>query len=154
VTSYLILRDPLRPLLDEEDPAQDPKVVSQLTEEEKKAREDAKAAKMAEAKAAEKEAAAKEAEEIAGKDELGKIQHASEREQKKLEGEMQGRLKVKRVSKEQKDKIFKAIRYSHLQHAELMSLGKNPRFESEAKDYIMQGLSFKLNPFEGAKPED
>lgn len=33
-------------------------------------------------------------------------------------------------------------------------MGKNPLFEADAKDLIMQGLSFRLNPFEGAKPQD
>ena len=43
VEAYLRVRDPLKPLLEEEDPAHDPKVVALLTEEEKKAREDTKA---------------------------------------------------------------------------------------------------------------
>jgi hypothetical protein len=73
VEGYIALREPIRPLLEEEDPAFDPKVVAQLTEEEKKAREDARASKVAEAKAAADEAAAKEAEEVDALDDLGKI---------------------------------------------------------------------------------
>ena len=67
---------------------------------------------------------------------------------------MQARLNLQRLTKVQKDLLFKAIRYSHLQHAQLIELGKNSYFESGAKDYIMEGLSFRLNPFEGAKSQD
>ena len=42
----------MRPLLEEEDPALDPKVVAQLTEEERKTREEAHKKKEAEGKAA------------------------------------------------------------------------------------------------------
>ena len=52
LSSFLTLRAPLRPLLEEEDPALDPKVVAQLTEEERKTREEAHKKKEAEGKAA------------------------------------------------------------------------------------------------------
>jgi hypothetical protein len=45
ITSYIKYRDAIKPLLDEEDPANDEQVIKQLTEEERKAREDAKVAK-------------------------------------------------------------------------------------------------------------
>ena len=73
LSSFLSLRGPLRPLLDEEDPALDPKVVAQLTEEERKARVEAREKKEAEGKAARDEALAKEAEVVGAMDDLGKI---------------------------------------------------------------------------------
>ena len=63
----------MRPLLEEEDPALDPKVVAQLTEEERKTREEAQKKKEAEGKAAKDEALAKEAEVVGAMDALGKI---------------------------------------------------------------------------------
>ena len=60
-------------MLDEEDPALDPKVVAQLTEEERKARVEAREKKEAERKAARDEALAKEAEVVGAMDDLGKI---------------------------------------------------------------------------------
>jgi hypothetical protein len=57
------------------------------------------------------------------------------------------------LTKAQKDDLFKTIRYSHLHHDELLKLSKNPIFES-AKDYVMQGLSHRLNPFEEVPEND
>jgi hypothetical protein len=45
------------------------------------------------------------------------------------------------------------VRYPHLHHDELLSLNKNPIFAS-AKDYVMQGLSHRLNPFEKVGEND
>ena len=45
IISYMKYRDAIKPLLEEEDPANDEQVIKQLTEVEKKARDDAKAAK-------------------------------------------------------------------------------------------------------------
>jgi hypothetical protein len=61
------------PLLEEEDPALDPKVIAQLTEEERKTREEAHKKKEAEGKADRDEALAKEAEVVGAMDDLGKI---------------------------------------------------------------------------------
>lgn len=73
ITSYTKYRDAIKPLLDEEDPANDEQVIKQLTEQEKKAREDAKAAKAKEENKAKEAEAKKEAERVAAKDNLGKI---------------------------------------------------------------------------------
>ena len=78
ITSYIKYRDAIKPLLDEEDPANDEQVIKQLTEEERKAREDAKVAKAEEEKKAKEEEAAKEAERVAAMDDLGKIQYGSD----------------------------------------------------------------------------
>lgn len=45
------------------------------------------------------------------------------------------------------------MRYPHLHHDELLNLSKNPIFAS-AKDYVMQGLSHRLNPFEKVGEND
>ncbi len=78
ITSYIKYRDAIKPLLDEEDPANDEQVIKQLTEVEKKARDDAKAAKAEEEKKAKEGEAKKEAERVAAMDGLGKIQYASD----------------------------------------------------------------------------
>lgn len=58
-------------------------------------------------------------------------------------------MKARRLTKAQKVALFKAIRYSHLAHEELLAAHKNPLFGgAEAQDMIMQGLSHKLSPYE------
>ena len=52
VKAYLEHRTEIKPLLDEEEPSNDPSVVALLTEEEKKSREDEKVKKEEEAKKA------------------------------------------------------------------------------------------------------
>ena len=73
VTSYIKYREGIKPVLDEEDPANDSQVIAQLTEEEKKHREDARAAKAEEEKKAAEEAAKTEAEKVAAMEPLAKI---------------------------------------------------------------------------------
>jgi hypothetical protein len=73
IEAYLGHRDTLRPLLDEEDPANDEVVVALLTESEKKAREEAKAKKLEEEKKVRENADAKEADALKALDDLGKI---------------------------------------------------------------------------------
>lgn len=87
-------------------------------------------------------------------DDLGKIQYASDFAQEEILKRIQDSvLQVKRLTKAQKDALFKTIRYPHLHHDELLKLSKNPIFES-AKDYVMQGLSHRLNPFEKVGEND
>ena len=57
------------------------------------------------------------------------------------------KLIVKKLKKDQKEHLFKAIHYSFLKHEELIETSLNPNFD-QAKDYIMQGLSYRLNPYE------
>jgi hypothetical protein len=45
--------------------------------------------------------------------------------------------------------LFLTIRYSYCKHEDLLQLTTNKVFE-EAKDYIVEGLSVRLNPFENA----
>jgi hypothetical protein len=46
--------------------------------------------------------------------------------------------------------LFKAIRYAYLHHDQLVEISLNPDFAG-AKDYILEGLSYRLNPYEQAK---
>lgn len=153
VEAYLTLRDALRPLLPEEDPGHDPALLAQLSEAELKARADQQAAKEEEEKKATKEAAQKETEAVAGMDAAAKVQHASDKKQEGLVKEARERVVVKRLSKAEKDQLVKAIRYAHMQHTELIEAAKNPSFSNIAKDYIMQGLSYRLKPFEAGKED-
>jgi hypothetical protein len=57
------------------------------------------------------------------------------------------------LKKEEKNKLFLAIRYSYLKHEELIELGFNETFK-DAKDYIMQGLSYRLDPYEKSAFKD
>lgn len=70
----------------------------------------------------------------------------------KVEGvhkEASDRLKLQRLSKEQKKGLFKTLRYSYCKHEDLLALTTNKTFEL-AKDFIVEGLSVRLNPFENA----
>ncbi len=63
--------------------------------------------------------------------------------------ECQSRLKLQRLSKEEKKELFSTIRYSYMSHEDLLVLTADPVFE-QAKDFIVEGLSAKLNTFENA----
>jgi hypothetical protein len=47
------------------------------------------------------------------------------------------------LSKAEKKELFKTVRYSFLEHEELLLLTTNPVFEL-AKEYVIEGLSVKL----------
>lgn len=66
-------REDIKPLLEEEDPANEGTIIQHLTEEEKKHREETKKAKAEEEKKQADDFKAKEAELLAAKDPLGKI---------------------------------------------------------------------------------
>ncbi len=71
-----------------------------MNEEEKKAREEARAAKAEEEKKAKEQEAAKEAERVAAMDDLGKIQYASDFAQEEILKRIQDSvLQVKRLTK-------------------------------------------------------
>lgn len=60
---------------------------------------------------------------------------------------------MKRLTKDEKIELFKTVRYSYLSHENLISLTSNKTFEL-AKDFVLEGLSLKLNAFEaGIKQE-
>lgn len=130
--------------LPEDDPLQD---TSHLTEEEKKNREEQKA--KAEAEENKKKEEEKKAEEdaFAKLNDLQKIQFTSDKRLQEIHKEIEEKLEEKRLSKEEKEKLLLSIRYSYLKHEELVEAGFNPLFDS-AKNLIMQGLSFRLDPYE------
>lgn len=86
-------------------------------------------------------------------EDIKKIQYHTEKLQLKIQAEIVLKLAVKRLSKDQKDVLYKTVRYSYLQHEELLETSKNPYFLG-AKDYIMQGLSIKLSPYEKKELSD
>ena len=51
------------------------------------------------------------------------------------------------MTKDEKIDLFKTVRYSYLSHENLISLTGNKTFEL-AKDFVLEGLSLKLNAFE------
>ena len=57
------------------------------------------------------------------------------------------------MSKEEKNKLYLSIRYAYLKHEELIELGFRDVFK-DAKDYIMQGLSYRLDPYEKSAFKD
>ena len=61
--------------------------------------------------------------------------------------EIEKKLEEKKLSKEERQKLLLSIRYSYLKHEELVETGFNPNFET-AKNLIMEGLSFRLDPYE------
>ena len=56
-------------------------------------------------------------------------------------------MKLNRLSKAEKIELFKTIRYSFMKHEDLLALTTNTTFEL-AKQFIIEGLSVRLNPFE------
>ena len=63
------------------------------------------------------------------------------------------KLKLQRLTKDQRRELFKTIRYSFMSHEDLLGLTVNAVF-AEAKDFIVEGLSVKLNSFENAIKSD
>jgi hypothetical protein len=104
-------------------------------------------AKAEEAKKKADEEAKKEEEEVAKLDALGKIQYFLTKKHEALAKDITDRLAVRRLTKAQKAELFATIRYAHLHHEELLETSRNPLF-SDAKDLIMQGLSYRLSPYE------
>jgi hypothetical protein len=156
-TKYLEHRAAL-PALPEEDPLLDWKVngkdsksaalIDKVLDDDEKAKRKEKMEKdkEEEEKKQADEKAAKEAE-LEKLDDLGK-EHARWRaEVEGLHEASAGRLKLKRLSKAQKIELFKTIRFSFMKHEDLLALTMNPTFEL-AKQYIIEGLSVRLNPFE------
>jgi hypothetical protein len=66
---------------------------------------------------------------------------------------MLDKAKISRLSKESKKDLFKTVRFSYIKHEDLILLTQNPALEL-AKDFIMEGLSFRLNNFENAIKKD
>ena len=124
-----------------------------LTEEEKKRREEEEAKKKEEETKAKEEEKKKEEEEFNKLEELGKIQATWQKKNEEAAKECEQRLTLKRLTKEQKLELFKTVRYSYLKHEELLALAINPVFDA-AKNYIVEGLSVRLDSYENASKKD
>ncbi len=129
-------------MLDEENPLKD---WSNLTEEERKKREEEETKKKEEEKKKSEEEVKKQADEFAKLDELGKIQATWRKKVEDTHNKSLDRLKLKRLTKAQKVELFKTIRYAYLHHEQLLAMTANPIFEL-AKNFIVEGLAFKLDP--------
>ena len=57
------------------------------------------------------------------------------------------RIAVKRMTDEEQDELFRTIRWSYLQHNELLKLHQKPRFK-RAQLLVNQGLAMRLGPFD------
>ena len=64
---------------------------------------------------------------------------------KKRHADAAERLRIKKLSKKEEKDLFKSIRYNFLSHAELLQLSEKPLWQRVAKDYIVDGLSYRLN---------
>lgn len=117
---------------------------SNLTEEEKKKRQEEQAKKDEEEKKKSDEEEKKQADEYAKLDEQGKIQANWNKKVEAIHKGALDRLKLKRLTKDQKIELFKSIRYSFLHHEQLLQMTGNPIFEL-AKNYIVEGLTYKLD---------
>lgn len=62
-----------------------------------------------------------------------------------MQKECEGWLDLKRVGKNDKIELFKAIRYGYLNNESLLKMNSNPIFEL-AKNFIIEGLSVLLDP--------
>lgn len=143
---YLKHRESL-PLLAEEDKSKD---VSNLTEEELKARTEAQTkAKEEETKAKEDEVKAK-ADAYTALSILEKHNHDwAKHVDTKFHLTSDANLKINRLSKDQKRELFLSIRYSFMKHEDLLALMGSKSMEL-AKDFIIEALSVRLNPYENA----
>ena len=63
------------------------------------------------------------------------------------------RIQIKPLTKVEKEAIFSALRYSFMTHQQLINMLSEPGFE-EAKDYIREGISFRLISYEQEAGED
>ena len=145
IVKYLKHRDSLPPL-PEEDPSLDWSNLSQEERENRKKQQEEKDTQE-KTKKEEEEKEAKAAYDAL--DELGKINFEWNKKVEVVHKECSERLKLQRLTKEEKKQLFQTIRYSYMTHEELIGLTSNPIFEL-AKDFIVEGLSAKLNTFENA----
>ena len=86
-------------------------------------------------------------------DEMGKINANWARKIDVVHKDAAARLKLNRLNKAEKKELFHSIRYSFVKHEDLIALTTNKTFEM-AKDYIVEGLSVRLNPFESCIKTD
>ena len=146
---YIKHRETIKPLLPEEDPWLD---WSHLSDAEKEGREKAKVEAATKNAAAKEELAKAKETEFAALDPLGQENKKWENEVAKVAAKASGNLKLCRLTKAEKKELFKTIRYSYMKHEDLLALTADPVF-ALAKEYIIQGLSVRLNPYENGIKE-
>ena len=86
-------------------------------------------------------------------DEAGKIAWKYSIQVNEMHKKATERMKVRGLRTEQKRELYKAIRYAFLTHQELLKISKDKLFE-EAKEYIVEGLTFKIEPEEVSMKDD
>lgn len=86
-------------------------------------------------------------------DDKGKVQWRYNEEVEKLRREADERMRVRGLRSEHKRELFKTIRYAFLTHQELLKCSRDPLF-NEAKEYVVEGLTFKIEPEEVLDKED
>ena len=109
------------------------------------------------AKVAEEEKKAKDAEEEAKAKEEEAARNALSEEEKvnwdqrkiieKLHKESADKLTLKKLSKKEQRELFRCIRYNFLSHEDLIELSEREPFASIAQDYLVEGLSYRLDKF-------
>jgi hypothetical protein len=124
------------------------------TEEEKKAERDVIVAAGGEVPLTEEEVeTAANDEQFAALDDAGKVAWTYINKVNVMRKKASERMKVRGLRSEQKRELFKAIRYAFLTHQELLKCSKDKVFE-EAKEYIVEGLTYKIEPEEVSLKED
>lgn len=56
-------------------------------------------------------------------------------------------LKIKKLAKREQRLLFQCVRYNFLTHETLIELSSKAPWNTVSKDYIVEGLSFRLNQF-------
>jgi hypothetical protein len=145
IVKYLKHREHL-PILDEDNPM---KNWANLTEEERKKREEEDNKAKEEDNKKREDEDNKEKAEFDKLDDLGKIQYTWNKKVMDTHHEATDALSLKRLNREQRKELFKCIRYSYLHHERLLQLTADPLFEL-AKNFIVEGLTHKLGAKDGA----
>lgn len=86
-------------------------------------------------------------------DDAGKIQWAKDEEVNQLRKAADERMRIKGLRSTDKRELFKTIRYAFISHAELLKCSRDPIFD-EAKEYLVEGLTYKIDPEEVFGKED
>ena len=122
-------------------------------QEEKKLEKDAKIAAGEEVKDELEEEKAKKDEEFKALDDQGKIQWKYTEEVDQMRKQADDRMRVRGLRPHDKKELFKTIRFAFLTHQELLKCSRDPIFD-EAKEYLVEGLTYKIEPEEVLDKED
>jgi hypothetical protein len=64
----------------------------------------------------------------------------------KLHKEAADKLLLVKVTKKEQRELFRSVRYNFLSHEELILLSEKEPFASIAQDFLVEGLSHRLDP--------